>query len=73
MDGMDDSAVVGKTKMQGVREYEEEMAVDFATYHERPVIVAYNEGGYNRTKVDIGDVLLWLRTNRPDMLRDVVG
>lgn len=55
--------------MEGVREYGERSAVHFCErINGRPTIRAYNEGGYNCTDVDLIDVILWVRENRPDLL-----
>jgi len=32
-------------------------------------IVAKNQGGYDRTMVDLTALLTWLRENRPDLLK----
>ena len=34
----------------------------------RPVLIAYNEGGYNHTTVDILDLVQWIQKNRPEWL-----
>lgn len=34
-----------------------------------PVIVAYNEGGYNSTVVRVSVILDWLRKRRPELLK----
>lgn len=69
------------TKMTGVREYAEKMEVELFVEQpdkyngldrERLVIQAYNEGGHNSTSVDLLDLLYWLRTNRPDLMREVM-
>lgn len=31
-------------------------------------IIAYNEGGFNCTGVDVADIIKWLRENRPGLL-----
>jgi hypothetical protein len=50
--------------MEGVREYSEEMSVGLSTNRDgRIVVVASNEGGYNCTKVDLVDLLDWLKAN----------
>jgi predicted type IV restriction endonuclease len=60
---------VNETKMNGVSEYCEEMAVRLAiTDNGRWVVRALNEGGYNSTEVDLFELLEWLRCNRPDLL-----
>lgn len=35
----------------------------------REVIVAYNEGGFNCTEVDLLDLIDWLKANRPELLK----
>ena len=72
-----------KVIMVGVREYSEGMNVELAITRgmldvdkpekdwlgkERIVIKAFNEGGYNRTEVDLMDIILWLQKNRPELL-----
>jgi hypothetical protein len=56
--------------LKGVREYQEEDEVELA--HEnrtnRLVIVAYNEGRCNCTKVDLLDLLEWVE-NHPKIVR----
>ena len=54
--------------MKGVREHMEDMAVDLDTHNDRLVVVAYNEAGFNRTAVDLLDLITWLRLNRPGLL-----
>jgi len=53
--------------MVGVREYNEEMNVKLTYEKERPVILAYNEAGYNNTQVDLIDLLAWVRDNMPEL------
>lgn len=57
--------------MEGVREYGEEMPVELSTSagSDRPTLVAHNECGHNCTAVDLMDVLVWVRRNRPDLLQ----
>ena len=55
-------------KMEGVREYAEDMSVDLGTHKKRLIIKAYNEAGYNCTKVDLQDVIEWVRKNKPELL-----
>ena len=57
-------------KMEGVREYAEEMSVELGTHkNQRLIIKAYNEAGYNSTKVDLQDVVDWIRKNKPELLK----
>ena len=71
----------GETAMKGVREYGEGMPVRLAQTMGlyvakgaprdgagRIVIVAYNEGGYSCTEVDLLDVIAWVKQNRPELL-----
>lgn len=52
-----------------VREYNEDFDVRLETEaNGRLVVVALNEGGHNGTRVDLVDLLDWLRRNRPDLL-----
>jgi hypothetical protein len=53
----------------GVREYCEDYAVEFDESYGRPVVLAFNEGGYNSTAVDLLDLIDWLRKHRPELLR----
>jgi hypothetical protein len=68
-------------KMQGVREYAEEMPVEFvflkkSSYPEqsvnRWVIQATNEAGCNCTQVDFIDVLEWVLKNKPTLLESLI-
>jgi hypothetical protein len=53
-----------------VREYNEKMPVKiYLNKNKRPVIVAYNECGYNRTQVDLIDVIEWVKENYPELLK----
>ena len=69
------------TLMEGVTEYAERLDVRLVrttgTYmgigKERPgagrlVIEALNDGGYNCTKVDLLQLLAWVKANRPDLM-----
>lgn len=66
------------TKMGSVREYAEGLGVDLERDDKpndkywqgsgRWVVTATNEGGYNCTQVDLGDLVTWLKANRPDLL-----
>jgi len=53
-----------------IREYAEGYCVSIETdqEHDRLVIVALNEGGFNGTSVDLLDVLQWVRVNQPELL-----
>lgn len=53
-----------------IKEYSEEMTVKIGMEQEtkRPIIVAWNEGGNNRTEVDLIDVIRWVKENRPELL-----
>lgn len=67
--GIDSSIIIGSTK--NIREYNEGRKVAI-TKHEngRWVIVAYNEGGYNSTRVDLQDIIDWVKVNLPQLLSD---
>lgn len=54
--------------MDGVREYAEGMVVELVEEDGRPHVVAFNQGGYDSTAVDLLDLVAWLRRCRPDLL-----
>jgi hypothetical protein len=55
--------------MHGVTEYAEGLDVRLQLEDNgRPIVSAYNEGGFNGTSVDLLELLAWLRANRPDLL-----
>ena len=55
--------------MEDVREYAEGMKVEFLINKNNiPVIVAYNEAGYNATEVDTVDLIRWLIHNKPELV-----
>lgn len=69
--------------MAGVREYAEQYPVELelvapnplvpeygppATEGARWCVLAWNEARHNATRVDVLDLLAWLRENRPDLL-----
>ena len=33
-----------------------------------PMVVAYNQGGFDATCVSLVELLAWVKTNRPDLL-----
>lgn len=51
--------------MKGVREYAEGLDV---TLLGGRIIVARNQGGHDCTKVDVLDLIAWLRKNKPELL-----
>lgn len=64
-------------EMRGVTEYGDELPVflveTLGTYPDlkgvgRVVVKAYNEAGHNSTEVDVRQLIMWLRANRPDLL-----
>jgi len=57
------------TIMNGVTEHYEKFEVKLDTSENRPVIVAYNEGGMNCTAVDLEQLLQWVATNRPELYK----
>lgn len=68
-------------EMDGVTEYCEGMPVHLLESTKDPytfklidrwVIQAANEGGHNSTEVDLVDLLLWLKKNKPDLLKEVL-
>ena len=54
--------------MFGVTEYEEELEVELTYENDRPVILAVNEGGYCATRVDLIQLLEWVRDNIPELM-----
>lgn len=52
-----------------IREYNEEMEVEILANDEksRLVLVAYNEAGFNEVKVDLIDILGFVRKNMNDL------
>jgi len=54
--------------LEGVREYCEKEPVEIDTENGREVIVAANEGGHNSTRVDLLDLINWLKKHRPELL-----
>lgn len=55
--------------MHGVTEYAEGLDVKLQMEDNgRPIVSAYNEGGFNGTSVDLLELLAWLRANRPDLI-----
>ena len=70
---------MAKIKMEGVREYSEGMGVELTATEGifdgnklekdwlgrgRIVIKAFNESGYNRTEVDLEDLMNWIDKNK---------
>jgi hypothetical protein len=54
--------------MHGVTEYAEGLDVKLRMEDNgRLIVSARNEGGYNGTSVDLLELLVWLRANRPDL------
>jgi hypothetical protein len=57
--------------MHGVTEYAEGLDVKLRMEDNgRLIVSARNEGGYNGTSVDLLELLVWLRANRPDLFRE---
>ena len=55
--------------MHGVTEYAEGLDVRLQLEDNgRPIVSAYNEGGFNGTSIDLLQLLAWLRANRPDLI-----
>lgn len=54
--------------MFGVTEYEEGLEVELTYENDRPVILAVNEGGYCATRVDLIQLLEWVRDNMPELM-----
>jgi len=74
--------------MRGVQEYHEEMGVELAKTEglanfDKPkeewkgrgrlVILAYNEGGYNSTAVDLMHIFKWIKTNMPELFKELTN
>lgn len=55
---------MSEIKMEGVREYYEEMSVELGIMKGRIIIKAFNECGYNGTGVDLEDLLDWINKNK---------
>ena len=57
--------------MHGVTEYAEGLDVRLQLEDNgRLIVSAYNEGGFNGTSIDLLELLVWLRNNRPDLIRE---
>ncbi len=54
--------------MQGVRELGEESPVNYEVVNGRPVVKAFVDSGHNATSVDLLDLIVWLKRNRPELL-----
>ena len=55
--------------MHGVTEYAEGLDVRLQIEDNgRPIVSAYNEGGFNGTSIDLLELLAWLRANQPDLM-----
>jgi hypothetical protein len=55
--------------MHGVTEYAEGLDVRLQLEDNgRPIVSAYNEGGFNGTSIDLLQLLAWLRANQPDLM-----
>lgn len=67
--GMGRSIFIDSTK--NIREYNEGRKVAITRHKNgRWVIVAYNEGGYNSTRIDLQDIIDWVKVNLPQLLSD---
>jgi len=56
--------------MVGVTEYGEGMDVKLGYDKGRPVIIAFNEGGYASTFVDLIQLLYWVRKKMPELQKE---
>lgn len=56
-------------QLESVREYTENYPVYLST-EGRPTLMAFNEGGYNSTSVDLGDLLQAIRRQAPELLEE---
>jgi len=59
--------------MQGVKDYEEGMDVQLVYEKGRPVVLAMNEAGQCCTRVDLIQLLDWVRDNMPELLKEKNG
>ena len=50
-----------KVKMEGVKEYNEEMAVYLVSENGVLMVEASNEAGFNSTRVDLVQLIKWLK------------
>ena len=55
-------------EMVGVRAYGNEPGVEIESRDGRLVIVAYAEGGFAATRVDLLDIIEWAKKNMPELL-----
>lgn len=67
-------------EMNPVREWNEELPVELVLLprgtrslnsvlpEDRLVVCGYNEGGYNRTCIDLLDLIGWLKKHKPELL-----
>lgn len=54
---------------EGVREYGEGFPVTIGESNGRECVMAANENGHNGTSVDLLDLVAWLKTHRPELLK----
>ncbi len=54
--------------LEGVREYAEGYEVKIDYVGDRPVVAAMCKAGYDRTLVDLLDLLEWVKANKPELL-----
>ena len=48
--------------------YDVVLREQFCDGEKRLVVVATNQGGYDDTEVDLLDLIVWVKQNRPDLL-----
>ncbi len=58
---------------QPVELFQEELVDDTGepTGGKRWVVLAFNNSGHNCTKVDLLDLIAWLKKNKPELLGDI--
>jgi hypothetical protein len=63
-----------------IREYNEERVVEIDKFDDyeikdtpelcdRLLLVAFNEGGHNNVRIDLVDIIEWVKKNKPELLK----
>lgn len=68
-ENVEDRHIYASVKLNGIREYCEGYPVSLSYKNKRPALVARNEGGFNSTKVDLGDLIKWIKKEMPELLQ----